>query len=392
MGWRFRQSFTPIPGVRLTLSPSGISTSVGVGPVRFTAGPSGPSVTARIPGTGIAFHQPLGAGQPAAPGAIEPIHTLPSSLPGTPQVPPAGPRLAPVSPELQEIKSAGSSVLTTPGLAAFKAALQQAQRQHDEISAELKVARSAEDQHGYRYRDWQSGFLLRRLFKQRFAELEKLSTEATDRRRELEEQLKLSSLPTDFEMPDAVAKAFARFCDDFTSLARSNKIWDNVAARGTNRVAERTTANRMIDRKEVTFRLGKCGVIEATMPVPHLQNANGGDLYFYPGFLVYFASATNFGLVEYTDLEVVVDDVHFHERLQLPGDSEVIGQTWAKANKDGTPDRRFANNHQIPVMRYGMITFRSATGLNEEYMVSNWPAAQAFGRAWMDLRQAVKAA
>jgi hypothetical protein len=389
MQWRFRQSFSPIPGVRLTLSPNGISTSVGVGPLRFTAGTtSGLAITARIPGTGISFRQPLtNGGSSPAPG-IEPISTLPA---GTPRVPQTPPRPAFTTPELQDIKSAGSAVLTTPGLAAFKLALHEAQRQHDDISADLKGSRATEDQHGSRFRAWQSGWLFRRLFKKHFAELETLSKDAAARRQELEEQLKLSTLATDIVMPDGVAKSFARFCDDFCALASSQKIWDNVAARGTNRVTERTTANRVIDRKEVSFRLGKCGVIETSMPVPHLQNANGGDLFFYPGFLVYFASSTNFGLVEYTDLQVRVDDVHFQEQSQIPGDSEVIGQTWTKANKDGSPDRRFANNRQIPVVRYGMLNFKSSTGLNEEYMVSNWPAVQAIARAWADLQAAVKA-
>jgi hypothetical protein len=35
MGWRFRKSFSPLPGVRLNFSPRGISTSVGAGPFRF---------------------------------------------------------------------------------------------------------------------------------------------------------------------------------------------------------------------------------------------------------------------------------------------------------------------------------------------------------------------
>lgn len=59
MNWRFRKSFTPIPGVRLTLSPSGISTSVGVGPLRVTAGPRCSSMTLGVPGTGLSFVQLL---------------------------------------------------------------------------------------------------------------------------------------------------------------------------------------------------------------------------------------------------------------------------------------------------------------------------------------------
>src|SRR3990172_3846138 len=59
MGWRFCKSFIPLPSVRLTLSPRGLSTSVRVGPLRLTVGPQGGATTERIPSTGIAYNQPL---------------------------------------------------------------------------------------------------------------------------------------------------------------------------------------------------------------------------------------------------------------------------------------------------------------------------------------------
>src|SRR2546421_10361978 len=59
MGWRFRKSFNPLPGVRLNFSPRGISTSVGAGPFRFYVGSQGAAVTTRIPGTGVSYRQPL---------------------------------------------------------------------------------------------------------------------------------------------------------------------------------------------------------------------------------------------------------------------------------------------------------------------------------------------
>lgn len=37
--------------------------------------------------------------------------------------------------------------------------------------------------------------------------------------------------------------------------------------------------------------------------------------------------------------------VKFQEEQGVPQDSKVIGQTWAKANKDGSRDKRFANNY-----------------------------------------------
>jgi hypothetical protein len=51
-------------------------------------------------------------------------------------------------------------------------------------------------------------------------------------------------------------------------------------------------------------------------------------------------------------------------------------------NKDGSPDRRFSNNFQIPLAEYGVAYFTTDTGLREEFMVSNFQRAEAFADAW----------
>jgi len=297
---------------------------------------------------------------------------------------------AAVAPGMQEIRSAGSSVLTTQGLAVFKATLAQAQQQFESISAELAQAKADEKLALNKRRAWEGGFLFKRLFKAKFAEIKSKAEEAVAKRSELDEQLTLSTLQTEFEMPDGVAKAFARLCDDFSACTRSQRIWDNVAHRSANRVAERTTASRIVDLKPVRFSMGKCGVIATSQKVPQLENANGGDLFFYPGFLVYHASDSNYALIEYHELDLTVVRTQFHEEQAVPTDAERVGTTWAKANKDGSPDRRFANNYEIPVMRYARLLLTTPAGLNEEYILSNVASTEQFGMAWRELIAAVK--
>ena len=60
MGWRFRDSFKIIPGVRLNLSKTGLSASIGGAPFAFNVGQRGLMATASLPGTGISFRQHLG--------------------------------------------------------------------------------------------------------------------------------------------------------------------------------------------------------------------------------------------------------------------------------------------------------------------------------------------
>src|ERR1700724_1286409 len=55
MGFRFRRSFKVAPGLRLNLSKSGVSTSVGRRGLWFTIGPRGTRTAVGMPGTGLSY-------------------------------------------------------------------------------------------------------------------------------------------------------------------------------------------------------------------------------------------------------------------------------------------------------------------------------------------------
>lgn len=111
------------------------------------------------------------------------------------------------------------------------------------------------------------------------------------------------------------------------------------------------------------------------------ENVNGDDILIYPGVAVMPRADGAFALVDLRELEVGADTRGFVEDEEVPRDAEVRGYTWAKTNKDGSPDRRFKENYEIPVCIYGNLTFRSKTGVTEEYMVSNAQAVAAFAEA-----------
>lgn len=138
------------------------------------------------------------------------------------------------------------------------------------------------------------------------------------------------------------------------------------------------------------FRLGKCEIIESEWKVPHLSNANGGDIFLYPGFVLYLVSTENFALLEYKEVDLRCSTANFIEEEAVPGDTQVVGHTWAKANKDGSPDRRFKGNYQIPIAQYGKLKIFSTTGMEEEYMISNAGKTEAFAKAWRDLASALR--
>jgi hypothetical protein len=90
----------------------------------------------------------------------------------------------------------------------------------------------------------------------------------------------------------------------------------------------------------------------------------------------------NVGVVSYENLHINVNGTRFIESEGVPRDSQVLSYTWQYVNNNGTPDRRFNNNRQIPVYEYGEIYLRSATGLNLYLMVSSMNKAAKFKEEW----------
>jgi hypothetical protein len=61
MGYfRFRKTFSILPGVRINLSKTGVSSSIGGHGATVNVGKNGPMVTLGIPGTGLSYRTSIG--------------------------------------------------------------------------------------------------------------------------------------------------------------------------------------------------------------------------------------------------------------------------------------------------------------------------------------------
>jgi hypothetical protein len=375
MSWRFRKSFKIIPGLKLNLSRSGLSTSIGGAPFTVNVGPRGLYGTASVPGTGISFRQRLTAApdRPPRSNSYEPS-PIPDSLPG----------FLPSSAPIQEIRSASTEILTSSSLKELKLLIQSAYEEHEDISLQLSKAREESSRATARYVSWENGFLFKNVFKNSFSLRKGEAEVASAKVCELEDQLRLTTVSTQVELANEQAEPFFRLRDVFAALSECTAIWDIKSEQATDKVRERTTASTRISREWVRFSLENCDLIQWEQQVPHLQNANGGDLFLYPGFILYRAAKMAFSVIDFHDVKPTIARVKFQEEQTVPGDSKIVGQTWAKVNKDGSRDRRFAGNYEIPIVLYGELTFKSETGLWEVFQVSNPERVEAFVKSWND--------
>ncbi len=225
MGWRFRQSFKVIPGLRLNLSRSGLSASIGGAPFTVNVGPRGLTGTGSIPGTDVAYREHLSVPQ------------FGRETPGTPTVPdghgssqavPYHPPMPPTvsAAQIEQVRNASTELLTSESLKELKKLMLMTFEEHQDISQQLDSARPARDLASTRYKSWEHGFLFKRLFKNAFAMRKSESEMATAKVAELEEQLRLTTVATHVDIDKEQAEPYFRMRDDFAAMSECAAIWD----------------------------------------------------------------------------------------------------------------------------------------------------------------------
>jgi hypothetical protein len=157
-----------------------------------------------------------------------------------------------------------------------------------------------------------------------------------------------------------------------------------VEHRAINQLVERSQATEGVRRKEVNFSLRSCELIQWDQPVPYLPNQDGGEMYIYPGFILYRASREAFALIDPVEVSMNLVGCKFIGDETIPDDAKIVGKAWEKSNKDGTPDRRFRDNRQVPVAFYADLSLTTPDGLNERFHFSNVEKAERFGKAYAE--------
>lgn len=97
------------------------------------------------------------------------------------------------------------------------------------------------------------------------------------------------------------------------------------------------------------------------------------------------SSFLNVAIISYCDISIELKNINFVENESIPNDATFLYYTWQYVNNNGTPDRRFNNNKQIPVYQYTQIYISSKQGLNLHLMASSKKRAEEFKRIYDSL-------
>lgn len=368
MAWTYRKRIKVIPGVHLNISSKGISTNIGV---------KGASVTFGHNRTYVNSGRGRQQVSPAKPALPVPKPALPERSPEVFTIPQGNIfSLAPTEITSQDMQGVKDTIIA--------AHQQRKELQHDldHISLALKKSKSQLTlSYVFLY-----GLFVRSVsnrIKERIAAQQTAIDEIT-------QELVKSRMELDVSFDADILQKYESVKAAFQRLSQSNQIWDVTSAVAGNRSVTRSAASTLLDRKEVRIGIKPIEDIHSNFEPLWFNNANGADLYFYPGFIIMYDTKDRFGIIDLKALQFQFHPVRFIERGVVPPDAKVIEYTWNKVNKNGAPDKRFRDNFQIPIVRYGAITLRTASGVNEEYQFSNYEATEAFGAAFIDFQHVMK--
>ena len=358
MSNRFRTDVTRVPAVRIGVARGGLTTTIAWdgSPLSSAAGKSGRR-------GGLAT-----IGDPRLAG---PLPTDRHLIPGT----------------RTDFGTGDVSRMTSSGLESFKGLLLAAGARRREITADLGKAR------------WQ----LRLAWTMRalgwatmtcaVAPVRRAASRSVAlRRREvatLGANLEATPVRVDFDMDSEVGAPQRRMQEAFERILACRSRWSILHTQMIDRVKARSAAGTIVNRRPASMGRGADPLVATGDPPLAVEVQNGAaTAYFYPGFvLVARRDGGDFALVDLADLEVRGGSMRFNETEGVPADAQVVGASWAKSNKDGSRDRRFADNSQIPVALYGELHLRGPGGLHESFMTSKVEPCEAFAGAVRELRQ-----
>jgi hypothetical protein len=191
-----------------------------------------------------------------------------------------------------------------------------------------------------------------------------------------------------YNLDSHYGKTYAQLLSGFEQLIKSQRLWQVETTAAVQNSKYHGGATSVQGRKLLVALLGLPPFLNVNLKMPMLVGSKQ-SLYFLPD-VVLVVQGRRVGAVSYYHLGFASRVTPFIEDGVPASDSQQVGTTWRFVNKSGGPDRRFANNRQLPILQYAELRFQSASGLNEQIQASNVQCAQAFVQGLTIMMQAAR--
>jgi hypothetical protein len=182
-----------------------------------------------------------------------------------------------------------------------------------------------------------------------------------------------------YKIDNVTQKEYQSFFECFKLFASSQKAWsieDKTQLTEWKQQKRQGGAGTLIERHQITPAITHPPYIQTNIAIPSIPLNKNETLYFFPDRILSY-SKHDIKAISYQALTANAGSSQFIESDAVPSDATIVGQTWRFVNKDGGPDRRFKNNAQVPITKYGTLTLDSPAKINCKIQTSWINAAAA---------------
>lgn len=356
MAWKFRRRIRILPGFSINLSKTGMSATIGIRGASVNIGERGAYLNTGIPGTGIYDRQKIGG---STNKSFDNESNYENKL---------------ISEDSIEIRSLDADQLTSDNLFGLKTAIIESQK--EKINLKEIYEKTKSQYYISKFLSILSYFLIFGLF---YKKVHQVSSERKNDMLQAQNDYSTYSIKVDINMDEEIKNIFDEMKLSFKKLVSIHSIWDITSSQSVDRVKERSAASSSVQRTKTSFEEKSLDFLTISDAALVFHNKNGSDFFLFPGFIVaYESSNKSFGIIDYKDLHIESHYQKFIETESIPNDAETVGHTWKYVNKNGSQDKRFKDNYQIPIVQYYELNITTQNGINDSFQFSDAKVAEVF--------------
>jgi hypothetical protein len=160
--------------------------------------------------------------------------------------------------------------------------------------------------------------------------------------------------PLLYEFDDEYSRhKFTEFSELIRNLSSAKNVWRLKSQIAIDDWKRNAGANSLVVRQHSKVGQTAPNLLKTNVDVWGIDSGSI-KLYLLPDMIFVFQNGV-YSTITYDELQIAFDDFEYTEHETLPQDATVIGQSWKFVRRDGEADRRFNNNRQLPIVRYGLV-------------------------------------
>lgn len=171
------------------------------------------------------------------------------------------------------------------------------------------------------------------------------------------------------------------------TLAKAEKVWVEAARKPVKNKQKNAGAGQVISLSKSPVKIACLSppFIETNIKVWSID-VGYLTLFFFPDYIFLWRRSL-YSAISYSALKVGCDRQQINIAGDLPGDAQILGQTWQHVTPDGKPDKTIRNNPKLFKVQYGLLRVMATIGVSLRFYVSSLTLAEQFTKSFSSVQQ-----